>query len=100
MYSLGNFISNQRWKYSDSGIIVNVQIEKNLETGETKIKAVDYIPTWVHVYWKGGKKKYRVVPVKKAIEDYEKGLDNTISYSDYKRLKQVLEEMREQLPGL
>ncbi|MTI81283.1 MAG: CapA family protein [Firmicutes bacterium] len=92
IYSLGNFISNQRWQYSDSGVIVNVTIKKDFTSNTCKITEVDYIPTWVHVYWEEGKKKYRVVPVEKAISDYEDEQDNTISKSDYLRLKEVWQE--------
>lgn len=92
IYSLGNFISNQRWRYSDSGVIVNVQLEKDLKKNLTTIKKVDYIPTWVHTYLADGKKQYRVVAVEKAINDYEKQLDPTISASDYQRLKAVWQE--------
>jgi len=45
----------------------------------------------------GWKEKYRVIAVKKAIEDYEEGLDYKISH-DYVRLKQVWEETLKQLP--
>ena len=29
-YSLGNFISNQRWRYSDGGLVFNFEITKNI----------------------------------------------------------------------
>jgi poly-gamma-glutamate synthesis protein (capsule biosynthesis protein) len=92
IYSLGNFISNQRWQYSDSGVIVNVQLEKNLEESSTTIKKVDYIPTWVHTYISNGNKYYRVVAVEKAIRDYEQQLDSTITVTDYQRLLEVWQE--------
>ncbi len=92
IYSLGNFISNQRWQYSDSGVIVNVTLEKDLTTKETKISKVDYIPTWVHTYWEKGKMQYRVVAVEKAIKDYEQGLDGRITAEDYRRLTEVWQE--------
>ncbi|MCG4775153.1 CapA family protein, partial [Lawsonibacter sp. DFI.5.51] len=42
IYSLGNFLSNQRneilnKKYTEDGVIANIGINKNLNTGETKI---------------------------------------------------------------
>ena len=46
-YSLGNFISNQRWRYSDAGIILNIQISKNKFTDSVYISEVNYLPTWV-----------------------------------------------------
>jgi len=46
-YSMGNFISNQRWRYSDVGLILNIQISKNILTDSIYISAVNYLPTWV-----------------------------------------------------
>lgn len=46
-YSLGNFISNQRWRYSDSGVILNISLSKNGSTGEITISNVSVFPTWV-----------------------------------------------------
>jgi poly-gamma-glutamate synthesis protein (capsule biosynthesis protein) len=46
-YSLGNFISNQRWRYSDAGVIINLEISKNILTDSIYIKEVNYLPTWV-----------------------------------------------------
>ncbi len=69
IYSLGNFLSNQRneilnKKYTEDGVIVNINISKNLETDETKISSVDYIPTWVNKYIdKNGKYTYEIIPL-------------------------------------
>lgn len=92
IYSLGNFISNQRWQYSDSGVIVNVKLEKDMELNTVKIAQIDYVPTWVHVYQQNGKQQYRVVPVERALHAYENKLDDTISANDYQRLKEVWQE--------
>lgn len=46
-YSLGNFVSNQRWRYSDAGLILNIQISKNILTDSIYIREVNYLPTWV-----------------------------------------------------
>jgi poly-gamma-glutamate capsule biosynthesis protein CapA/YwtB (metallophosphatase superfamily) len=46
-YSMGNFISNQRWRYSDAGVILNIQIFKNKFTDSVYISEVNYLPTWV-----------------------------------------------------
>lgn len=47
-YSLGNFISNQRWRYSDGGVILNFTIMKNNITGKLKLNNVNYLPVWVY----------------------------------------------------
>ena len=61
-YSLGNFISNQRWRYSDCGVILNFTVRKNLLKKRTRLSNVDFIPVWVY---KGtvdstGKQGYRI----------------------------------------
>jgi poly-gamma-glutamate synthesis protein (capsule biosynthesis protein) len=55
-YSMGNFISNQRWRYSDAGLILNIQISKSIPTDSVFIADVSYLPTWV---FKGNTKKGR-----------------------------------------
>lgn len=47
-YSLGNFVSNQRWRFSDCGVILNVVIEKNIKTNKFKLANVNYLPIWVY----------------------------------------------------
>jgi poly-gamma-glutamate synthesis protein (capsule biosynthesis protein) len=46
-YSMGNFISNQRWRYSDAGVILNIEISKNILNDSIYISEVNYLPTWV-----------------------------------------------------
>jgi poly-gamma-glutamate capsule biosynthesis protein CapA/YwtB (metallophosphatase superfamily) len=55
-YSMGNFISNQRWRYSDAGVILNIKISKNKFTDSVYISDVNYLPTWV---FKGSTEKGR-----------------------------------------
>ena len=46
-YSMGNFISNQRWRYSDAGLILDIEISKNIYTDSIYLSEVNYLPTWV-----------------------------------------------------
>lgn len=46
-YSLGNFISNQRWRYSDGGMVLNFSVTKNYTSNKSKLYAVRYLPIWV-----------------------------------------------------
>ncbi len=66
IYSMGNFISNQRVetldnKYTESGVIVEVLAKKNFSTGETVLEEMRFIPTWVDRSG-DGKFTYRVLP--------------------------------------
>ena len=62
IHSLGNFISNQRDRYCDAGVMVKLTFEKNLVYHTTQLTQAEYVPTWVDVTGDAGK-KYRVLPV-------------------------------------
>ena len=91
-YSLGNFISNQRWRYSDAGVILEFSITKNLERDSLYLSEINYLPTWV---FKGKTKKgyeYIILPseiaLRNSLPDYlsegDKGL-MLQSFEDTKR---------------
>lgn len=90
VYSLGNFISNQTWRYSDCGLIVNVVLEK--KAGQVTVKTADYIPVWVDTYTQQGQKKYRVLPVQKALEDYQAKTDPLLDQNDFSKLQEVWQD--------
>lgn len=90
IYSMGNFISNQRREtlpntrnniYTEDGVIVNIDFKKDLETNEVIIEDIRYIPTWVHKYPENGKDEYRILPIADFIDD------NTLSKATIERLK-------------
>ena len=61
VYSLGNFVSNQRPRYRNGGALAAINIVK--ENGKTKITDAAYALVWVHTPIINGKKLYRVLPV-------------------------------------
>ncbi|HPP90584.1 CapA family protein [Tenuifilum sp.] len=61
VYSLGNFVSNQRRRYCDGGVVVLVDLMK--QNGKLEVSGVGYIPVWVDTYFSSGKRKYKVFPV-------------------------------------
>lgn len=91
IYSMGNFISNQKERYRDSSIVLNLELEKDPRTNRTVLKEASYIPTWVQRI-ANGKPVYRVLPVEQGIKDYEAKRDQLLFSSDYQRLKQVWED--------
>jgi poly-gamma-glutamate capsule biosynthesis protein CapA/YwtB (metallophosphatase superfamily) len=70
IWSLGNFIANQRKRYADGGLMVKFDIAKNKYTGAVKIDNIYYLPFWV--YKQLNPIKYRLLP----ITDFEK--DTTV----------------------
>jgi poly-gamma-glutamate capsule biosynthesis protein CapA/YwtB (metallophosphatase superfamily) len=60
-YSLGNFISNQRWRYSDCGVILNLTLTK-MENGSIEISDVSILPTWVFKGKIGSQNRFVIIP--------------------------------------
>lgn len=61
-YSLGNFISNQRWRDSDAGTILNLEISKNIQKDSIWISSVTALPTWVFKGFTGIKNEFIIIP--------------------------------------
>ena len=84
-YSMGNFLSNQRIetlgsfgmtedesKYTEDGVIIDINIEKDGKTGEASIKDVSYIPLWVYKgKTESGVTEHVVYPIMEYIESSE-----------------------------
>lgn len=68
-YSLGNFISNQRWRYSDGGAILNFSIEKNHKDDSVKLIGVRYLPIWVFKGYTQLGSEYIILPSEIAHQD-------------------------------
>lgn len=63
-YSLGNFVSGQRKKLTDMGLMLEVELSKNLQTQETQLQTHHFIPVYRHIETTKTKKKiYRILPV-------------------------------------
>ena len=65
-YSMGNFVSNQRWRYSDAGVILNIEISKNKFTDSVYISEVNYLPTWVFKGQTDFGREYIILPSQNA----------------------------------
>ncbi|MEG0050725.1 MAG: CapA family protein [Terrisporobacter sp.] len=67
IYSLGNYLSNQDrntvGRYSEDGLMVNIDITKESNKEEAKISKVTCIPTWVNKYAANGKYVYEIIPI-------------------------------------
>ena len=90
-YSLGNFISNQRWRYSDAGVILNIQISKNLFTDSVYINDINYIPTWVFKGNTENGKEYIILPAQFSNDTTY----SFLSISDRKLMLQAFNDTKE-----
>lgn len=91
VYSLGNFVSNQRAHRKDGGAVFELTLTK--DSVDTKIKEANYILTWVHVPVKDGKKDYLVLPASK----YENNPDFFDSVEQYEQMKKYIAHGRKLL---
>ena len=87
VYSLGNFVSNQRPRYRNGGAIAAINIVK--ENGKTRITDAAHALVWVHTPVVDGKKKYRVLPV----AQYE-GLSNFFDSANQELFNQFVSDSR------
>lgn len=71
-YSMGNFISNQRFEslqnyHTEDGVMFTVSLQKQSVDDTLKITNVAYEPLWVHRYYENSKPHYEIVPADSAL---------------------------------
>lgn len=81
VYSLGNYVSNQRARYKDGGAMFQITLQK--VNGEVSIKNTGYYLTWVYTPLVNGVKKYHILPAA-WYEDKPEFFDNKESYNKMK----------------
>jgi len=96
IYSLGNFISNQRDRYKDGGIMFEVTLQKN--NNKTKVTDYGYMPFWVYRFSKGDGNAFRMLPKCKKNESPCK--EYKMKPSDRAAMELFFEDTRKNLPKL
>ncbi|QAY66094.1 CapA family protein [Paenibacillus protaetiae] len=67
LYSMGNFLSNQRGDTKDYGAIFRLTVKQNREDGSIQLDDIEAIPTWVYRYREGDFFQYRILPVEQTL---------------------------------
>jgi poly-gamma-glutamate synthesis protein (capsule biosynthesis protein) len=83
VYSLGNFISNQRTYPRDGSMIVRLKFTKN-QAGKIRLSGFEAIPVWVYKFKKDNKNHYEILP----IEDFKLRPGYFQSNKDYQKMMQ------------
>lgn len=91
-YSMGNFLSNQRKRYTDAGLILTIKLTKDITEDNISISDVNYMPTWVYKGLDDKGNKYVILPstVTNNIADYTYMNDFSIS-----KMNQAFNDTRE-----
>ena len=92
VYSLGNFISNQPYQYTDITAIVNIEIEKDLQTNQIDLKHIDYVPMYMLHPNASNTKHYCLLDIHKAMQEYESGDTTYVNATVYNKLKTALSD--------
>ena len=69
IYSLGNFLSNQRKRFTDGGSILYLNISRNSNTDSLWISSVEFLPTWIYRGQTDRGNEYLILPAKNE-QDY------------------------------
>lgn len=109
IYSMGNFVSNQRRGASgypktrkelcEDSMLVHIEFLKDPSTNKTIINKVDHIPTWLWRYLEDGVYRFKVIPVP-SIDFYKNGEypDEVLTeaYESYKRTMSLVSDYKRQ----
>ncbi len=103
VYSLGNFVSNQRERRKDGGTMLRLAFSKNQD--QITISNKEYLLTWVHKFKDQTKNHYQILPCThpKYSKEYfsnENDFDkmNTFIKDSRKHLNKNNQEVKEGLP--
>lgn len=88
VYSLGNFITNQRRPKTDGGALVRIDLEKNIDN--VVVTDAKYILTWVYTPIYNYRKKYFILPC----PEFEDKPDFFENQADYKIMTQFATQSR------
>jgi poly-gamma-glutamate synthesis protein (capsule biosynthesis protein) len=71
VYSMGNFISNQKKYNTDGGLMVEIELTKKTGSNEAIVGKCEYIPVWRHINKVNAKNRYgtyEILPIS-AVEN-------------------------------
>jgi poly-gamma-glutamate capsule biosynthesis protein CapA/YwtB (metallophosphatase superfamily) len=95
VYSLGNYVSNQRAQYKDGGIMFNLNLLKT--SSGTRIEKFSYIPSWVYRKDLAGKSVFYIIPV--SMYEQASNMIELKEFDQYK-LSRFANDTREHLKNI
>ena len=101
-YSLGNFVSSQRWRYANGGIIFYFDLIKKRSyrnrnrnrKAEILFGSISYEPIWVYIKYEKKNRKYYVLPVKEYLKNDQ---EMKLSFRDHQAMLRFFRDTKRHL---
>lgn len=90
IYSMGNFISNQRQRYTDGAMMFSFSLKRNRFTKRISLTDAAFVPTWVYI--QPSPKNYFILPASKYEQD-----STFVPGSERPKMKQSFEDNRQHM---
>ena len=90
IYSMGNSMGNQNGVERNSGVVLNLQFSKYLTEDRTVLTGVNYVPTYIHPYYVGQQRTFRVVPIEETLAAIKAGTEPVFGPEAIPELEKVL----------
>lgn len=92
-WSLGNFISSQNDEYTDTTVVLNLELTKNPNTGATDVTKVGYVPLYMlDREQEVDGERFTLLDAHRGIEEYASGDSSYISASTGKKLQKCVSD--------
>lgn len=93
IYSLGNFMADQNYKYTRDSAILKLQITKHGENGKISIDSATYTPTYIYKST-ASKNKFKILDIENTIASYDAKIDTSIGKTTYNTLVSELANIK------
>lgn len=90
IYSMGNSMGNQNGVERNSGVVLNLQFSKYLTEDKTVLTGINYVPTYIHPYYVGQQRTFRVVPIEETLAAIKAGTEPVFGPEAIPELEKVL----------
>ena len=92
-WSLGNFISAQNDRYTDTTVVLQLTLTKNPNTGISEVSGVEYIPMYMlDREQEINGERYTLLDARKSIADYKADAVNAVDTATYKKLQTCISD--------
>ena len=92
-YCLGNLISNQHDPYTNLTAAVTLTLTRSGETGAVTVSGAEYTPMYMLHAGESNEGRYRLLDIRKSMQDFENGDTSIVNQAVYDRLGQALRDL-------